>query len=83
MKTIFGVIFTVSLGFSQVALSQDVPQTPPSDTEYDSQRFTLLNEQNKFLTMTILRDRAQAKETAAWWAEVWKALPDPNKVGVK
>lgn len=53
----------------------------PSDMELQMQRAIAAEQQNQYLVMLLERAREEAQKTAAYWAEVWKALPPPTQVG--
>lgn len=53
----------------------------PSDVELLSQRAVAAEAQNQYLLMLLQRAQSEAEKTAVYWAEIWKALPQPQQIG--
>jgi hypothetical protein len=47
----------------------------PTDLDLQTQRAAAAEQENRYLIMLLDRQKAVDEATAAWWAEVWKALP--------
>jgi hypothetical protein len=59
-----------------------MPNAVPNDLELETQRAAAAEAQNAYLIMLLQRQKAKDEATAAWWGEVWKALPvAPQQMG--